>query len=57
LKTDQPAKWDSLLYAVSMTSGFGYQYFASQKRYNTNVCEYILNKYLPQAIENGFEDY
>ncbi len=57
MKTDQPAKWDSLLYAVSMTSGFGYQYFASQKRYNTNVCEYILNKYLPQAIENGFEDY
>jgi hypothetical protein len=40
-----------------MTGGFGYQYIEAQTRYNRNVCEYILGKYLPQAIENGFQDY
>ena len=52
-----PAIWDPFLYGVCMTGGFGWQYFEAQQRYNKNVCWYILNKYLPQAIENGFEDY
>ena len=52
-----PAPWDIVLYPSLMTAGFAYQYFQAQKRYNTNVCKYILDKYLPQAVENGFEDY
>lgn len=52
-----PAMWDLGLFPVCMTVGFGYQYLEAQERYNTNVCKYILNKYLPQAISNGFEDY
>ena len=40
-----------------MTGGFGYEYIAAEERYNKNVCEYILGKYLNQAIDNGFEDY
>jgi hypothetical protein len=40
-----------------MTTGFGYEYLQAQQRYNRNVCGYILDKYLPMAIENGFEDY
>jgi len=50
IKTDTPAKWDILLYPLLMTTGFGYEYLESHKRYNKNVCNYILNKYLAQAV-------
>ncbi len=52
-----PAAWDILLYPTCMTSGFAYEYFQAQERYQKNVSKYILDKYLPQAIENGFQDY
>jgi hypothetical protein len=57
LKNDIPAAWDILLYPTCMTSGFAYEYFQAQERYQKNVSKYILDKYLPQAIENGFQDY
>ena len=54
---NQGAKWDYLTYPLFMTGGLGYEYKFAQQRYNKIGCEYILNKYLAKAIENGFENY
>lgn len=36
---------------------FFYAYYIAEERYYQQVQKYLLNKYLPQAIENGFVDY
>jgi hypothetical protein len=34
-----------------------YAYFKAYDRYYVEVHRYFVDKYLPQAISNGFEDY
>lgn len=43
----------SVLVSVTTTEA----YFRAYDRYYQQVCKYFIDKYLPEAIENGFQDY
>lgn len=44
-------------YPVIASLTFTHAYFVAQDRFNTKVCKYFVNKYLDEAIANGFKDY
>jgi hypothetical protein len=48
---------EHIYYPVIISCSTTYAYFKAYDRYYEEVHRYFIDKYLKQAIENGFEDY
>jgi hypothetical protein len=49
--------YSTLYYGVAVAQAFTSGYFALNSYYVKTVCNPMIDKYLKQAIDNGFEDY